>query len=513
MSEPILKLEGIGKAFGPVQVLNDISLSVMPGEVLGILGENGAGKSTLLKIISGIYTPTAGTIHLNGQIFNALDPITARFHGVAMIPQEFNLIPTLRVYENVFLGQEVRRHGFLDHAGMRKRTQQLLSSLEVDLDPELPIERLSVAQKQMVEVARVLVNDARLLILDEPTTVLTDREVAVLFKVVRALVAKGVTILFISHKLKEVKDLCDRLLILRDGQQVELCETATLNEEGMARKMVGRELSQIYPEKLAQRADNTPPALRVRGLSLKGKLKDINLEVRRGEVLGLAGLVGAGRTEIAETIMGLHRKEQGEILIDGELVDLRSPNEAHAHGLAYLSEDRQGKGLILSFNVMQNITALSLKRYVRGFIKHRAERRQAEHYQQRLAIKASNLAAPVSLLSGGNQQKVYFSKLLDIEPEILMLDEPTRGIDISAKQQIYRLIRDFTEQNKAVVVISSELEEVIGIADRVLVIREGQIAVELNGDEINEEQIMLYAAGARQHANREQVGNKDGSTA
>ncbi|RUR31295.1 sugar ABC transporter ATP-binding protein [Vreelandella nanhaiensis] len=512
MSEPILRLEGIGKAFGPVQVLDDISFSVMPGEVIGILGENGAGKSTLLKIISGIYTPTVGTIYLNGQIFSALDPITARFHGVAMIPQEFNLIPTLRVYENVFLGQEVRRNGFLDHADMRKRTQELLSSLEVNLDPRLPIAQLSVAQKQMVEVARVLVNDARLLILDEPTTVLTDREVAVLFRVVRALVANGVTILFISHKLKEVKDLCDRLLILRDGKQVELCETKALNEEDMARKMVGRELSQIYPDKLPLDVTSAPPALQVRGLSLKGKLTDINLEVRRGEVLGLAGLVGAGRTEIAETIMGLRRKASGEVLIDGQAVDIRSPNEAHAHGLAYLSEDRQGKGLILSFNVMQNITALSLKRYVRGFIQHRAERRRAEHYQQRLAIKASNLAAPVSLLSGGNQQKVYFSKLLDIEPDILILDEPTRGIDISAKQQIYRLIRDLTEQNKAVIVISSELEEVIGMADRVLVIREGRIAVELNGDDINEEQIMLYAAGARQHVNCKRVGDYDGTT-
>lgn len=507
MSEPVLSLEGVSKSFGPVEVLKGISLAVMPGEVLGILGENGAGKSTLLKIISGIYTPSAGTIQIDDQAFKALDPITARGHGVAMIPQEFNLIPTLRVYENVFLGQEIRRKGFLDHGRMRQRTQELLSSLEVNLDPELPIARLSVAEKQMVEVARVLVNDARLLILDEPTTVLTDREVTVLFRVVRALVAKGVTILFISHKLKEVKDLCDRLLILRDGEQVELCETATLNEEDMARKMVGRELSQIYPDKQPKQADDAPAALRVSGLSVKGKLTDINLEVRRGEVLGLAGLVGAGRTEIAETIMGLHRKEQGDIFIDGEAVDIRSPNDAHARGLAYLSEDRQGKGLLLSFNVMQNITSLSLKRYVRGFIQHQAERRRAEHYQQRLSIKASNLAAPVSLLSGGNQQKVYFSKLLDIEPDILILDEPTRGIDISAKQQIYRLIRELTEQNKAVIVISSELEEIIGMADRVLVIREGRVAVELNDNDINEEQIMLYAAGARQQANREQVGN------
>ena len=506
MHEPILRLEGIGKAFGPVQVLEDISLSLVPGEVLGILGENGAGKSTLLKIVSGIYTPSAGTIHLDREALSTLDPITARRHGVAMIPQEFNLVSTLRVYENVFLGQELRRNGLLDHSAMRQRTRELLASLEVALNPDLPIERLSVAEKQMVEVARVLVNEARIVILDEPTTVLTDREVAVLFKVVRTLVARGVAVMFISHKLKEVKELCDRLLILRDGQQVELCEVSELSEEDMARKMVGRELSQVYPDKPPAPAHEASPALCVRGLSLKGMLHDIDLEVQHGEVLGLSGLVGAGRTEIAETIMGLRRRDGGALHIDGKAVDIRSPNEAHAHGLAYLSEDRQGKGLQLSFNVMQNITSLSLKRYVHGLIRHRAERRQAEHYQQRLSIKAANLGAPVGKLSGGNQQKVYFSKLLDIDPDILILDEPTRGIDISAKQQIYRLIRELTDQDKAVIVISSELEEIIGMADRVLVVREGRIAVELNGDDINEEQIMLYAAGARQHANCERVG-------
>lgn len=506
MTEPILRLEGIGKAFGPVQVLENISFSVEAGEVLGILGENGAGKSTLLKIISGIYTPSAGQVCLDGQAFSALDPVTARRHGVAMIPQEFNLVPTLRVYENVFLGQEVRRAGLLDHAGMRRRTRELLASLEVELNPDLPIERLSVAEKQMVEVARVLVNDARIVILDEPTTVLTNREVTVLFRVVRSLVAKGVTILFISHKLKEVKDLCSRMLILRDGQQVDVCDIGEHNEEDMARKMVGRELSQIYPDKSATLSEASP-ALCVRGLNIKGVLHDINLEVHRGEILGLSGLVGAGRTEIAEAIMGLRRKDSGDIFIDGEAVDIRSPNDAHKRGLAYLSEDRQGKGLQLSFNVMQNITSLSLKRYVRGLIRHRAERRQAEHYQQRLSIKAYNLAAPVSLLSGGNQQKVYFAKLLDIEPDILILDEPTRGIDISAKQQIYGLIRELTEQGKAVIVISSELEEIIGMADRVLVVREGEIAVDLSGDDIHEEQIMLYAAGARQQTNNNPVGD------
>ncbi|MCB8889340.1 sugar ABC transporter ATP-binding protein [Vreelandella malpeensis] len=496
MAEPLLRLEGIGKSFGPVTVLEGITLDIAQGEVLGVLGENGAGKSTLLKIISGIYTPSTGRILIDGQPFAALDPIGARRLGIAMIPQEFNLVASLKVYENVFLGQELRRGGFLDHARMREQTRKLLDSLEVHLDPNQTIERLSVAQKQMVEVARVLVNDARIVILDEPTTVLTSHETAVLFRVVKALVARGVTVLFISHKLKEVRELCDRLLILRDGQLVEHCAVAGMNEEAMARKMVGRELSRIFPDKPEAPVTRGTPALEVRGLCLTNVLHDIDFAVHRGEVLGLAGLVGAGRTEIAETLMGLRRRSAGEILVDGEPVAFTSPRQAHARGLAYLSEDRQGKGLQLSFNVMQNVTDLSLARYVRGLIRHGQERRRAEEYQARLSIKAAHLTAPVGLLSGGNQQKVYFAKLLDIEPEILLLDEPTRGIDISAKQQIYRLIRELTAQGKAVVVISSELEEIIGLADRTLVIRQGRVAATLEGDDINEECIMLYAAGA-----------------
>lgn len=494
MSHPLLRLRGISKAFGPVTVLQNIDLDVEPGEVLGILGENGAGKSTLLKLISGVYQPTAGTIELDGQPFQSLDPIEARSRGVAMIPQEFNLVPSLRVYENVFLGQEIRRYGLLDRRTMRRRTVEILASLNVDLNPNLMIGKLSVAEKQMVEVARVLVNDARIVILDEPTTVLTDREVAVLFDVVRSLQSRGVAVLFISHKLKEVKELCHRLLILRDGRPVELCDTADLTEEDMAYRMVGRELSQIYPDKGSTPGDC---ALEVQGLSMPGLISDISFRLHRGEVLGLAGLVGSGRTEVAEAIMGLQARVSGSIRIDGKPVSIRDPDAAHRHGLAYLSEDRQGKGLILNFNVMQNITALSLKRYVRGLIRHGAERRQAEHYQDRLAIKAASLRNPVGLLSGGNQQKVYLAKLLDIHPRILLLDEPTRGIDINTKQQIYRLIRALADEGNAVLVISSELEEIIGLADRALVMREGQIAAELTGDQINEQDIMLYAAGAR----------------
>ena len=495
MTDAIIRTRDLGKAFGPVTVLQDISVDIRPGEVLGILGENGAGKSTLLKLISGVYTPSQGHIEIRGQRFNELDPIRARDLGIAMIPQEFNLVPTLKVFENVFLGQEKRRYGLLDKVAMRAETRRVLASLKVSLDPDATIGDLSVAEKQMVEVARVLVHDASVVILDEPTTVLTDREVAVLFDVVRSLQQRGVAVLFISHKLKEVKQLCQRLLILRDGRQVDLCDVASLTEDDMARKMVGRELTQIFPEK-ASKVDEV--VLDVRGLTIPGLVRDVTLNLRRGQVLGLSGLVGAGRTEIAEALMGLRPHQCGRCRIHGEDVHIKSPAEAHERGMAYLSEDRQGKGLVMNFSLTENMTLLNLKAYVKGLINRRAERTQAERYQRRFDIKAASLDTPVGLLSGGNQQKVYLAKLLDIEPDILILDEPTRGIDVNTKREIYHLIRRLADEGKAILVISSELEEILGLCDPVLVVREGRIVAELADDRINEEDIMLYAAGARE---------------
>ena len=494
MSPPIIRAHNLGKTFGPVTVLQGISLDIRPGEVLGILGENGAGKSTLLKLISGVYVPTEGHIEIRGERFNELDPIKARKLGIAMIPQEFNLVPTLKVFENVFLGQEKRRHSWLDKATMRAETRRVLESLQVPLDPDATIGDLSVAEKQMVEVARVLVHEASVVILDEPTTVLTDREVAVLFDVVRSLQQRGVAILFISHKLKEVKQLCQRLLILRDGRQVDLCEVAALTEDDMARKMVGRELTQIFPDKSSSVGE---VVLEIKGLSVPGLVQDVNLTLRQGQVLGLSGLVGAGRTEIAEALMGLRPSRCDALHIKGESVHIQSPRDAHRMGMAYLSEDRQGKGLVMNFSLTENITLLSLKKYVNGLIRHRTERLQAERYQQRFDIKAANLETPVGLLSGGNQQKVYLAKLLDIEPDILILDEPTRGIDVNTKREIYHLIRRLADEGKAILVISSELEEILGLCDPVLVVREGRIVADLSGEKINEEDIMLYAAGAR----------------
>lgn len=508
MTDPLVRLHEVGKQFGPVQVLQGINLDIRAGEIIGILGENGAGKSTLLKLISGLYQPTSGALEIEGQRYTQLNPILARRLGIAMIPQEFNLVGTLRVYENVFLGQELRRRsGLLDRLAMRRRTAELMATLQADLDPMASIAGLSVAEKQMVEVARVLVNRARVLILDEPTTVLTGREVDILFRVVRNLQAQGVAILFISHKLKEVKELCHRLLILRDGQSVDQCSTHTLTEEDMARRMVGRELSQVYPQKGTAAATL---ALEVVGLSVPGSVQDVSLEVHHGEVLGLAGLVGAGRTEIAEAIMGLRRKSAGRLRIDGRNVAVTGPAEAHQNGLAYLSEDRQGRGLTLGFDLVENMTLLSLGRYLRhGLIQHRKTRERAVHYKEQFDIRSSGLRHPVGLLSGGNQQKVYLGKLLDIQPRILILDEPTRGIDVGTKHQIYQLIRNLAAEGRAILVISSELEEVMGLCDRVVVIREGRVAAQLEGNAINEEEIMLYASGARAGVAEDQSVNRE----
>lgn len=492
MSSPVLQLSNIVKEFSGVRVLHDISLDVLPGEVLGILGENGAGKSTLLKIISGIYTKTSGSVSVNGEEVNFNTPKDAKDLGIAMIPQEFNLINSLNVFENIFLGSEIKSGYFLNKKVMRKKTHELLTELKTNLDPNTLIESLTVAQKQMVEIAKALVSNANILIMDEPTTVLTEHEVRILFELVERLKARGVTILFISHKLKEVKQLCDRLAILRDGHLISLDDVTNLNEKDMARKMVGRELNQIYPQKVSP---EEATVLKVSDLSIAGELKNINFELKKGEVLGFAGLVGSGRTETAEALMGLRHKDSGQLEINGRPVEINSPVEAVNLKLAYISEDRQGKGLILNFNIPQNITLISLKDYVKGLINKSLERKKSKEYVSLFDIKAASLDTKLINLSGGNQQKVYLSKWMDIHPEILIFDEPTRGIDVNTKKDIYHFIRKLIDDGLSVIFISSELEEIIGLSNRVIVMRSGEIMGELTGDDINEEEIMFHAAG------------------
>jgi ribose transport system ATP-binding protein len=493
-TNPVLSIKDINKTFSGVKVLNDINLEIQSGEVFGILGENGAGKSTLLKIICGIYTPTSGSIFLKDKRVSINTPTEAKKLGISMIPQEFNLIPTLSVFENIFLGSELKSGLLLNKKEMRMKTRSLLDELKTDLLPDALIQNISVAEKQMVEIAKALVHESDILIMDEPTTVLTNLEVEILFRLIKRLKARNVTILFISHKLNEVKRVCDRILVLRDGDQICINDVKDVDEHDMAKKMVGRELSQVFPPKTSP---GDEVVFQVDNLSDDSLLKDINFKLKKGEILGFSGLIGAGRTEIAECIMGLRPKSSGEVYVNGNKTRIRSAADAIKYKIGYLSEDRKGKGLILNFGIPENISLISLSKYTNLFINKKKERQRSESFIEQFNIKAASLSADLEYLSGGNQQKVYLSKWMDTDPFILILDEPTRGIDVNAKKETYYFINALVNQGVSCILISSELEEIIGLCSRVLVMREGKITGEMEGEHINEEEIMFCAAGVR----------------
>jgi len=493
-SNTLFSVRNIIKEFSGVRVLNDINMDIRTGEVFGILGENGAGKSTLLKIICGIYTPTSGQINLRGKDVAVTSPMEAKSLGISMIPQEFNLISTLSVFENVFLGSEIKKGGLLDKKLMRRKTAQLLDELKTDLSPDALIKDLSVANKQMVEIAKALVHESEILIMDEPTTVLTTLEVDILFNLIDRLKKKNVTILFISHKLNEVKRICDRILVLRDGDQICINDVKDVDEQDMAKKMVGRELSQVFPPKSVP---GDEVVFKVENLSDATMLKDICFEVKKGELLGFSGLIGAGRTEFAECLMGLRPKTSGDITINGTQVTINSSADALAHKLGYLSEDRKGKGLLMNFGIPENISLISLAKYTNWFINKKKEKKSSKKFIEQFNIKAASLRANLEYLSGGNQQKVYLSKWMDTDPRVLILDEPTRGVDVNAKKEIYSFIHSLIDQGVSCILLSSELEEIIGLCTRVLVMRAGRIVGEMEDSHINEEEIMFCAAGVK----------------
>lgn len=498
MDTAFARLEHIGKNFSTVTVLGDVTLDIRSGEILGLIGENGAGKSTLMKILAGIHEPSMGHIIIEDQTRILRRPADAKAVGVALVPQEFNLCPDLTVSENVFLGAEpLGPGGMLDHKAMRARTNAFLAELGVSIDADERISRLSPAQKQIVEVCKALAFEARLLILDEPTTVLTPIEIRSLFALMRDLKARGMAIVYISHKLGEVMDICDRVAILRDGELVHEAPIAELSPSLMASRMVGRELSEIYPVP-APVGDSI--MLDVAGLSSPGAFSDISLQVRSGEIVGLAGLVGAGRTEVAEAIMGL-RQATGRVTVCGAPLRLGRPRESIRAGIGYLSEDRQGSGIIRAFSVMENETLASLPAYGRGLfgpIDRVRMRAAAEKWARLFSIKAASNDQRLEFLSGGNQQKVSLAKSLDPEPRVLIVDEPTRGVDVGAKREIYSLLRDLATQGIAILLISSELEEVLGMCGRIIVMREGHIAGELSGASRTEQDIMFLATGIKE---------------
>jgi ribose transport system ATP-binding protein len=484
--------EAITRDFGPVRVLHDVSLSLAPGEVHALIGENGAGKSTLMKILCGYQPPTSGRVMLNGAPVSFIDSAEAEAAGVVLIHQEFNLAEQLTVEANIFLGREVRQGALLDKRAMRARAAELLGELETPLDPRQLVSGLSVPQKQMVEIAKALARNARVLVMDEPTAVLTARESEVLFRQIARLKAQGVAILYTSHKLEEVKAIADTVTVLRDGREVVTTPTTSLSVDQMATQMVGRDVSDLFPPKSVLPA-NHPLVLKVERLSVPGRVFDASFTLRRGEVLGFAGLVGSGRTELMEGLVGL-RQATGQIEVNGKPVRIRSLRDASRLGLAYLTEDRKGAGLLLDKPMRPNLTLLGLDRFTGVLINEKGEEAALDQAIKEFDIRGSR-TVPVGNLSGGNQQKLLLAKTMLVSPEIVIIDEPTRGIDIGTKQQIYQFIDRLARSGKSVIVISSEMAEVIGLCHRIMVMKAGRIVGELEGESIGEEQIVRHAMG------------------
>ncbi|OCX67262.1 ABC transporter ATP-binding protein [Thioclava sp. SK-1] len=494
-SAPILALSGVTRSFGPIEILHGVDFALRPGEIHALIGENGAGKSTTMKILGGYLDPTTGEVTCDGQSVRFVNSDAAEDKGIVMIHQEFNLAEDLAVDQNVFLGRELRRGWRLDHKAMRSRTADLLTRLQCRVDPAAKVNRISVPDKQMVEIAKALSRDLRVLIMDEPTAVLTERECEILFTQIERLRAEGVAILYTSHKLGEIKRICDRVTVLRDGTMVKSAPVADITEEQMAAAMVGRDLSDLYPAKPVAGPDTV---LEVENLSVPGVVSGANLVLKRGEVLGIGGLIGAGRTELAEAIAGL-RPRHGTVRLLGHDLPAGLVQAAVEAGLAYLTEDRKGAGLLLDKGLRENLTLPLLHKFGKIMIDRKAEEAALDKAISDFAIRAPQRSMRVGDLSGGNQQKLLLAKTLLSDPQVVIIDEPTRGIDIGTKQQIYALIADLAEQGRSVIVISSEMPELIGLASRVVVMHGGKIAGELEGDQVAEGAIVRLAMGLGEH--------------
>jgi ribose transport system ATP-binding protein len=495
MEPPILRMEGIEKSFPGVKALRGVDLSVQRGEVHALLGENGAGKSTLMKILAGAYRKDAGLIYIDSRKVEFNDPKHARELGIAIIYQELSILPHLSVGENIFLGRMPRRQRnpwLIDWNKCYERARELLDRLGLKIDPRIPASRLKVAEQQMVEIAKALSHNANLVVMDEPTTSLTTREVDTLFTTIRLLREQRVSVIYISHRLVEVKGMCDRATVLRDGKTVGTVRIEETGERDWVRMMVGRDLDQIFPKSRIKRGKEI---LRVSNLTSR-KLKNISFSAYEGEILGIAGLVGAGRTTLARAVFGADPVTSGTIEINGQRVVMRKPSSAIQTGVALVPEDRKGQGVVLSMVIRENITLANLNGVSRaGQLKLAVERRVAKEYVQALRIATPSINQETVNLSGGNQQKVVLAKWLYSASRVLIVDEPTRGIDVGAKAEIYSLLHQLIEQGSTILMISSELPELIGMSDRILVMHEGRIAGELSRDQFSEEAIMVYAAG------------------
>ncbi|MFB5267645.1 sugar ABC transporter ATP-binding protein [Paenibacillus enshidis] len=491
-----IRMKGIHKTFGTNRVLSGVDFELLEGEVHALMGENGAGKSTLMNILTGLHRKDEGIIFIDGKEVNFSSPSAAEQYGIAFIHQELNIWPDLSVLENLFLGKEITTGwGFLNNRNMKAIAQEQMRMLSLTLPLDQPAGACSVGQQQMIEIAKALMTDAKVIIMDEPTAALTEREIRKLFEVIASLKKTGVSIVYISHRMEEIFEICDRITIMRDGITVDTREVSLTHFDDVVKKMVGRELTDRFPQR------HTIPGeivFEVKDASRSGVFHRASFSVRAGEILGISGLMGSGRTEMMRAIYGLDPLDEGEIRLNGAKVTIKHPYEAVKLGIGFITEDRKDEGLVLDFSVRENMVLPSLFSFEdKGLINERKEKDYVDLLISRLTVKTESSETPVRNLSGGNQQKVVIAKWVGIGPKVLILDEPTRGVDVGAKREIYQLMNELTEKGVAIIMVSSELPEVIGMSDRILVVHEGRIAGEVTGHEATQEKIMTYATGGQ----------------
>jgi len=492
-SAPLLEMRGVSKSFPGVKALDQVDFTVYPGEVLALVGENGAGKSTLMKILSGVYTMDEGEIYFEGQPLTITGPLASQRAGISIIYQELNVLNNLNIAENLFVGREkLGKNGLVDRQRTHQEARALLDEVKLPLDTRTLMSHLSTAQKQMVEVARALSFNARLIIMDEPTSSLTDTETQTLFDIIRRLKAKGVAVVFISHRMAEIFQITDRVSVMRDGQMISSFDTQNVTEAQIISAMVGREVDNLYDKQEAQVGE---VALEVKNLSSRdGYLKDISFTVRAGEIVGFAGLVGAGRSEVMRAVFGIDQRQTGEIYVRGEKADIRGTTDALRCGMGFVPEDRKEQALILDMTVKKNMSLAALDRVSNGwFIDTPRENALVNRFVELLRVKTPSVEQKVKNLSGGNQQKVVIAKWMANQPSILILDEPTRGIDVGAKKEIHKLMSQLASQGVAIIMISSELPEIIGMSDRIIVMHEGRIKGEFPHRNVTQEEILQMA--------------------
>ena len=493
-AEYVLEVEDVRKEFPGVLALDNVQFKLRPGTVHALMGENGAGKSTLMKIIAGIYTPDSGSFKLRGVDIRLKSPLDALENGIAMIHQELNLMAPMTVAENIWIRREPKNSwGFIKHSEMRTRTVDLFKRLNIAIDPSVEVGSLSVANRQMVEIAKAVSFNSDVLIMDEPTSALTEKEVIHLFEIIRVLKAQGKGIIYITHKMNELFEIADEVSVFRDGRYIATKLSKDLNRDEIIRMMVGRDITQMFPKEIVPIGK---VKLAVKGLTLNGVFKDVSFEVREGEILGIAGLVGSGRSNIAETLFGVSPASSGTIEIDGKPIEIKSPGVAMKNGLAFLTEDRKETGCFLLLDIQDNTQMAVLQsRYVNyGFVNQTALSKDAEVMAQTLRVRTPDMYEPIMNLSGGNQQKVLIARWLLTKPRILILDEPTRGIDVGAKAEIHRLVSQLAGQGVAVIMISSEMPEVLGMSDRIMVVHEGRVTGFLDRKDADQVKIMELAS-------------------